>query len=41
MCLLYVLYDPSEFINASALDHVHGIAGAVTSPGLTTDIGVS
>ena len=25
VCLLYVLYDRSEFINASALDYVHGI----------------
>ena len=41
VCLLYVLYDRSEFINASALDYVHGITGAVTSPGLTTDIGAS
>ena len=32
VCLLYVLYDPSEFINASPLDHVHGITGALTSP---------
>ena len=32
MLALSVVVDRSEFINASALDHVHGITGAVTSP---------